>query len=285
MAMVADRVCCGVCDGACMQVEDEALVNASRVFEQAKAANDYRGYCHARAEAATSGEDRQVRAAGRKDHMRPDRRPGAECSAVWCGVMWCQVWAVLQTVVDKDSKSQLNRFLGYEDKGLPSPPRALVRTDGRQQQEDTHTTSLQATQLFILPLPLPCLTSTSLALCSRSIPGLFASAPGAALVLVPSRRLLRLACASPAWPSPHVGHGPVQRRWARRGRGGGRGRLARRQGGLGPVALPAPQHHRRQARGRGRPGAVRRVRRGRGQDQGGAAVGRAGAGGGHGPGA
>jgi hypothetical protein len=40
-----------------------------------------------------------------------------------------QVWAILQTVVDKDSKSQLNRFLGFEDKAAsPAKPPSQVRT-------------------------------------------------------------------------------------------------------------------------------------------------------------
>jgi hypothetical protein len=41
-------------------VEDEALVKASRLFEQAKASNNYRAYCQSKAETATTGEERQV---------------------------------------------------------------------------------------------------------------------------------------------------------------------------------------------------------------------------------
>ncbi len=68
-------------------VEDHELVAASKEFQEAALSQDYRSFCAAKASAAKTGEERQV-------------------------------WAVLQTIVDKESKSQLNHTLGYDEASL-----------------------------------------------------------------------------------------------------------------------------------------------------------------------
>jgi hypothetical protein len=116
-------------------VEDEALVKASRLFEQAKASNDYRAYCQSKAETATTGEERQVHTIAHKEALCPAVKLADPCALLMprtgCALGWvfAQVWAILQTVVDKDSKSQLNRFLGFEDKAAsPAKPPSQVHT-------------------------------------------------------------------------------------------------------------------------------------------------------------
>jgi protein transport protein SEC31 len=68
-------------------MEDAELAAASKAFQQAAMAGDYRAFCAAKAEEAATDEERRV-------------------------------WAVLQTIVDRESKSQLNRTLGYDEASL-----------------------------------------------------------------------------------------------------------------------------------------------------------------------
>jgi len=76
-------------------VEDTELVAASKEFKEIVLSQDYRSFCAAKASAAKTGEERQV-------------------------------WAVLQTIVDKESKSQLNRTLGYDEASVAAAAAAAA---------------------------------------------------------------------------------------------------------------------------------------------------------------
>eukprot|EP00624_Nannochloropsis_granulata_P001631 evm.model.NODE_18033_length_94466_cov_20.978998.19 len=76
-------------------VEDTELVAASKEFKEVVLSQDYRSFCAARASAAETGEERQV-------------------------------WAVLQNIVDKESKSQLNRTLGYDEASVAAAAAAAA---------------------------------------------------------------------------------------------------------------------------------------------------------------
>ncbi|GAB5032925.1 secretory protein sec31 [Nannochloropsis oceanica] len=76
-------------------VEDTELVAASKEFKEIVLSQDYPSFCAARASAAKTGEERQV-------------------------------WAVLQTIVDKESKSQLNHTLGYDGASIAAAAAAAT---------------------------------------------------------------------------------------------------------------------------------------------------------------
>jgi len=82
-------------------VENEELVAASKDFKEVIFNRNYGAFCAAKATAAKSGEERQV-------------------------------WAVLQTIVDKASKSQLNKTLGYDEASVLAAAAAVTAASKRQ---------------------------------------------------------------------------------------------------------------------------------------------------------